>query len=82
MTSKPKTEITHHQYLMALGLYTLGRQAYQKGIVAEDALAELLNREDRSDIGHISDAIYGDDKSFDKALELEGFIVLPPEQPK
>lgn len=76
MTEK-KTTLTRQEYLIALALFTLGQQAYAKGIEGEEALVKVLGRDDRSDLGHLSDEMYSPDKGFDKALELEGFTVLP-----
>lgn len=76
MTEK-KTELTSQEYLMALGLFTLGQKSYMKGCEYEDGLAAVLGREGRNDIGHLSDAIYSSDPTFDEALKREGFTVLP-----
>lgn len=69
-----KKELTREKYLMALGLFTLGRQAYAEGVRAEDAMVKLLCLQDRSDLGHIQDEIYSPDKGFDEAMKLSGFI--------
>lgn len=73
-----KKEITHRQYLAALGLYTLAQQAQRQSDAAMIALAKHLGMGDSiNDVGHISDELYSPgNRNFDYLLKLEGFTVL------
>ena len=75
--NKPKVEISRHQYLQALGLFTLAVTHYAKSREAELAIGLLIGHSDPTYLGLISDAIYenADVSAFDSALEKEGFVV-------
>lgn len=59
-------------YLKALALFTIAHDHYRQGTTFEGALARHLGV-DRNDLGHISDAVYSGDITFDEALKREGY---------
>lgn len=70
-----KKPVSADKKLTALALYTMARQHATEAQRYEEALHKLMGpADDRLD--HFSDAIWGDGRrTFEKAFELEGFIV-------
>lgn len=78
MGEQRKKVLTRQEFLIALGLYTLGDIAQRESDRANKALAKHLGMPDWNDLGHIVDEMYSPQgRSFDELLKLEGFEVEP-----
>lgn len=70
-----KKTICHNTYLKAQGLFHLANENYRRAAQFESALSKLLDNGDDY-IGHISDQVFEEGGSLDRALKLEGIKVL------
>lgn len=76
--TKKTTEVSRHDYLVVLALFTLARQANEECNKARRAMAKVLGREEPNDLGHVDDAVYTEGGgNLDEALKRESFTVLP-----
>ena len=74
--AKEKTQLTAQEYIVALGLFTIARQNYERAKMAEKALGEHLGYKDGDVyLGCISDELYNLTCDFNAGLEHEGFVV-------
>ena len=69
-----KKQISRDTYMQAFGLFSLMSKHYQRGADFEKELCELLGYDDAY-AGHLSDACFGNEKTFDETLALEGFEI-------
>jgi hypothetical protein len=81
--AETKKWISSETHLMGLALFSMARDHYLKAKEFETALAELLEYEDESYCGCISDQFFEDNGSFARGLKNENIGVrAPPKKPR
>lgn len=70
---KKKKKLDRSDYLIIVGLFTLGKEAEQMAERIEKKILKVLGQ--KPELGsHVGDAIFGS-RELDEALDLMGFIV-------